>query len=331
MALKLKNSKRGDSYYDETGQVTTDPNKIKNIQRVIKTTGGTGTKYSVNNKKLTTDEYKTATSKKTTKDASPQALEAKGVVTGETAAAEKEAQDVKTLEAAGAFEDRPIEETDLTSGETVLDRLTGEESRDTFKTEKQLEKEAQIQTERELKMQQLVADNASAYKISSNKAYYDAKEFMNNLIPAAKSSGFAALEVGATIPFVGDVVTAFIEDPQENIGNIQASIVTYKGLADDIGSEMTAGRLSTQEGLRQLNVIDQQIEDAIAEIKKQSARSVVLKTSSELVDVQADLLETQQAIFDNKQVAAGEILQEQDPKVLNANIERLKEKYEITN
>lgn len=212
----------------------------------------------------------------------------------------QEAQ-VPALQEAGVFEERPTEQEDL------LKPITTPEGIEQFK----------IEAGSEIVQQRLI-------KFGGTVGFK--QQIVNGIQDTVGTSIFAAKGVGeifGDVAIVGDIITGITGDRGEIVQNIQSSLETRKEMSARIGILVREGSMDSTEGFRALATMEQEMEADISILKREAILSPAVRRSGEIIDIQVDLLELSQEIFDAKRVVAGGALQETDPFILSQRLDEL--------
>lgn len=212
----------------------------------------------------------------------------------------QEAQ-VPALQEAGVFEERPTEQEDL------LKPITTEEGIEQFK----------IEAGSELVEQRLI-------KFGGTIGFK--QQIVNGIQDTVGAGIFSVKTAGdvfGDVAIVGDIITGITGDRGEIVQNIQSSLEARNQMAAKIGTLVKEGSMDSTEGFRALARMEQEMEADISILKREAILSPAVRRSGEIIDIQVDLLELSQEIFDAKRVVAGGALQETDPFILSERLDEL--------
>jgi len=216
-----------------------------------------------------------------------------------------EAQEAQApvLREAGVFEDRPTETTDL------IKPITTEEGARQFAE----------QAGTELVEQRIIQFGGTT---GVKKKIVDSiQDTVGTAIFGAKGIG----EVFGDVAIVGEIITGITGDRGEVVQNIQSSLEARNQMAAKIGTLVKEGSMDSSEGFRALNIMEQELHADLTILKREAILSPAVRRSGEIIDIQVDLLELEQEIFDSKIQVAGGALQETNPSILLQRLDELEE------
>ena len=214
----------------------------------------------------------------------------------------RQEEQAPVLEEAGVFEDRPTEQTDLTTPIITQEGF----------------REFEVAAGTELVQQRIV--KFGGITGAQQEILNGIQDTVGTSLLGVKGLG----EIVGDVPVVGDLITGITGDRGEVVQNVQSSLEARNQMATQIGTLVAEGSMDPAVGFKSLAVMEQNLEADLTLLKREAILSPAVRRSGEIIDIQVDLLELEQEIFDAKQRVAGGALEETDPARILQRIEELK-------
>ena len=125
------------------------------------------------------------------------------------------------------------------------------------------------------------------------------------------------------VPFVGDIITGITGDRGEIVQNVQSSLEARNQMATKIGTLVKEGSMDAEDGFKALKKMEAELNADVTILKREAILSPAVRRSGEIIDIQVDLLELEQEIFDAKIQVAGGAIQETDPSIINTRLKEI--------
>jgi hypothetical protein len=279
--------------------------------------------FTVDGKQVSESEFEkskrtTGTSQKSTKESELLAQKAEAtrvglkeagatltpqIVAGLQAREQAQVAQAPVLREEGVFEDRPTEQVDLTR-----EAFTGEGI-------------AEIKQEAgtELVQQRLIKFSPEERNDAKAKIVNSIQDTVGAGILSSKTVG----EVASGVPFVGDIITGITGDRGEIVQNVQSSLEARNQMATKIGTLVKEGSMDAEDGFKALKKMEAELNADVTILKREAILSPAVRRSGEIIDIQVDLLELEQEIFDAKIQVAGGAIQETDPSIINTRLKEI--------